>query len=258
MSAVTRTALIGAILWLGMGLSLVRGQGTPAPTAAFAAGFQAVIHVGGQVPAAELADRFGPSNTVGLGAYRLTESGWRWGVQYRFQTGAEVREEGLLDNLRNASGYIIDNEGSIALVTAQQRGTMLSVSAGRIVPAAFLPKGSGFLFEVQAGFWEHKVHYQNRGNRVTQLEDPYLKGYDRLTGGLVALPRLGYVHDAPNGLVRFQCGLEGWFGRMQPNRVWNADTMTADTGPRADRAVGIFAAWILRLQARSTNIDYYH
>jgi len=45
---------------------------------------------------------------------------------------------------------------------------------------------------------------------------------------------------------------------MQPNRVWNADTMTADTGPRADQAVGIFAAWILRLRARSTDIDYYH
>jgi hypothetical protein len=66
------------------------------------------------------------------------------------------------------------------------------------------------------------------------------------------------MHDAPNGLVRFQCGLEAMAGRLQPNRAWNADTMTSDAGPRSDGTVGIFAAWILRLQARSTDVDYFH
>lgn len=225
---------------------------------AFDPGFLAAIHIGGQAPDGPFSERFGLSNTVGISVYRLEAAGWRWGVHYRFQTGSEVREPGLLENLRDPSGRIIDNEGRIALVTAQQRGTILSLSAGRLFPAAFLSKGSGVLLELFGGFWEHKIHFQNRGNRLTQLDEPHIKGYDRLTGGVMVMPRLGYVHDASNGLVRFQLGVEAMFGRLQPNRVWNADTMTADVGPRNDRTVGVFAAWILRLKARSTDVDYYH
>jgi hypothetical protein len=231
---------------------------TQSEDARFDPGFQAAIHVGGQVPTGILAERFGASNTVGLSGYRLTSKGWRLGGHYRFQTGADVREPGLLDNLRDANGHIVDNEGQIALVTAQQRGTLFCVSIGRIWTADFLNPGSGLLLELGMGFWEHKVHFQNRGNRLTQLDEPYVQGYDRLTGGWMLMPRLGYVHDSPNGLVRFQAGIESMMGRLQPNRAWNTDTMMADTGPRADRAVGLFAAWILRLRARSTDLDYYH
>lgn len=214
------------------------------------------IHAGGQMPTGNLAARFGPSNTVGLSVYHLSPAGWRFGAHYRFQTGAEVREPGLLNNLLDPNGYIVDNEGRIALVTPQQRGTLLLLSAGRIWRSHFLPQGSGLLAEIGIGYWEHKVHYQNRGNRVTQLEDPHLQGYDRLTGGVAVNPRLGYVHDQPKGLVRFQVGMEMLFGRLQPSRSWNTDTQQADAGPRNDGTVGIFAAWILRLKARSTDVEY--
>ena len=115
------------------------------------------------------------------------------------------------------------------MVTAQQRGTILSLSAGRLISADFLSPGSGIALELFGGFWEHKLHFQNRGNRLTQLDEPHIKGYDRLTGGWMVMPRLGYVHDSSNDLVRFQFGVEAMFGRLQPNRVWNADTMTADS-----------------------------
>lgn len=221
-------------------------------------GYQAAIHVGGQVPAQSLADRFGASNTVGFSAYKIEANGWRWGCHYRFQTGSEVREPGLLGNLLDPNGRMVDNEGRIALVTPQQRGTLLTLSTGRLVQTSAFQAGSGLLLEMNFGFWEHKVHFQNRGNRVTQLEDPYLAGYDRLTRGWLIIPRIGYYHDAPNGLVRFQVGIESFLGRMQPQRTWNADTLTTDSGPRNDGTVGLFAAWILRLKARSTNVDYYH
>lgn len=234
------------------------GQESERTTGPFDAGFQAGIHLGGQVPAGMLAERFGPSNTVGLCGQHVSQDGWRLGVHYRFQTGAEVRESGLLENLRDPNGHLVDNEGRIALVTPQQRGTLFFLSAGKAWQAEFLPRGSGFFLEAGLGFWEHKIHFQNRGQRLTQLDEPYVMGYDRLTGGWLLLPRAGYAHHAANGLVRFQCGIEALLGRLQPNRAWNADTLTSDPGPRQDRAIGLFAAWILRLKARSTNVDYYH
>ena len=77
-------------------------------------------------------------------------------------------------------------------------------------------------------------------------------------GGGVLLPRAGFEYHNPSGQVRFQFGLEAFLGRLQPNRLWNADTETVDVGPRSDGAVGLFAGWILRLQARSTSVDYFY
>ena len=109
------------------------------------AGTQLVLHVGGQAPAGPLADRFGLSNTVGMGVRRTTSSGWRFGAHYRFQTGADVREPGLLQNLVDPNGHIVDNEGRIALVTAQQRGTLLFLTAGRKWPTGGQHPETGFI-----------------------------------------------------------------------------------------------------------------
>jgi len=221
-------------------------------------GHQLLIHTALHVPWGDLADRFGTANTVGIGWRRTADSGWRYGVQYRFQTGADVREPGLLQNLIDPRGHVIDNEGRIALVTPQQRGTLLLATLGRKWPLGVRHPETGFIAELGAGFWEHKVHFQNRGNRITQLEDPYLKGYDRLSGGWVLVPRAGVEYHSPKGQARLQFGLEALIGRLSPSRAWNADTGTVDVGPRRDGALGLFAAWILRLEARSTSVDYVY
>ena len=51
-------------------------------------GHQLLLHTALHVPWGDLADRFGPANTVGIGWRRTAASGWRYGVMYRFQTGA--------------------------------------------------------------------------------------------------------------------------------------------------------------------------
>jgi len=221
-------------------------------------GHQLLLHTGGHIPWGELSNRFGVANTVGLGWRRTVGSGWRYGLQYRFQTGADVREPGLLQNLVDPNGHIIDNEGRIALVTPQQRGTLLLATLGRKWSLGAQHPETGVIAEIGCGFWEHKVHFQNRGNRITQLDEPYLHGYDRLSGGWVLVPRAGIEYHSPNGQARFQAGLEALVGRINPRRAWNADTGTADDGTRRDHAIGLFAAWILRLEARSTSVDYFH
>ena len=220
-------------------------------------GHQLILHTGIHVPWGELADRFGIANTVGIGWRRTANSGWRYGAQYRFQTGSEVREPGLLQNLVDPNGNVIDNEGRIALITPQQRGTLIMATIGRKWSLGARHPETGFIAEMAAGFWEHKVHFQNRGNRITQLEAPYLSGYDRLSGGWVVSPRIGMEYHSPNGQARFQVGLEALIGRLQPSRSWNADTGTVDQVKRNDRAMGIFVAWILRLESRST-VDYFY
>ncbi len=244
-----------AITWAALLSSAQESQGHQRSSAI--PGHQLLLHTGIHVPWGELADRFGMANTVGMGWRRTSNSGWRYGFQYRFQTGSEVRQLGLLQNLVDPNGNVIDNEGRIALITPQQRGTLLMATLGRKWSLGARHPETGVIAEMAAGFWEHKVHFQNRGNRITQLEAPYLSGYDRLSGGWVIAPRIGIEYHSPNGQARFQAGLEALIGRLQPSRSWNADTETVDDRIRRDHAMGLFAAWILRLESRST-VDYFH
>ena len=120
------------MLWaLAPVMTFAQGSMPDLPNRAPEAGTQLILHTGIHVPSGDLAQRFGAANTVGMGVRRTTTSGWRFGFQYRFQTGSDVREPGLLQNLRDPNGHIIDNEGRIALVAVQQRGTLFLGTIGR-------------------------------------------------------------------------------------------------------------------------------
>ena len=247
-------------LWLALSMLplLLEAQDVPETSARSEPGTQLILHTGMHAPTGELALRFGAANTVGMGVRRTTSSGWRFGGQWRFQTGSDVRQIGLLQNLIDPNGHVIDNEGRIALVTPQQRGSLFFGTIGRKWPLGWGQAETGFIAELGAGYWEHKIHFQNRGNRVTQLDEPHVQGYDRLSGGAVLLPRFGVEHHSASGQLRFHIGIEGMLGRIQPSRGWNTDTQSADSEVRNDTAWGLFAGWILRLKARTTSVDYYH
>ena len=127
-------------------------------------GHQLLLHTGIHVPWGELADHFGIANTVGIGWRRTANSGWRYGAQYRFQTGSEVREPGLLQNMVDPNGNVIDNEGRIALITPQQRGTLILATLGRKWSLGARHTETGFIAEMAAGFWEHRMLNQDNCN----------------------------------------------------------------------------------------------
>ena len=243
------------LLWLLAGSQLgLKGQFIDA-----AKGIESIraahitIESGLHTPWGDLSDRFGISNTVGASFRVKTANRWLTGFGARFLTGSNVRQAGLLNNLKTEGGYLIDNEGSIALVTAQQRGTLLTASIGRLFPIAPSNPNTGLTIEIAGGYWAHKIHFQNRGNRVTQLESPYLASYDRLASGWVLCPRVGYWYMDPRGRVNFHVGLECYAGRITPRRDWNADTVDADTDVRTDGLFGLFAGWVIHLRARPTD-----
>jgi len=215
------------------------------------------MEAGLHAPWGDLGDRYGVSNTVGVSFRVKTPERWMSGFGARFLTGSDVRQEGLLQNLKTEGGYIIDNEGRIALVTSQQRGTLLTASFGRLFPIEPSNPNTGITVELAGGYWAHKIHFQNRGNRVTQLAPPYVESYDRLASGWTLCPRVGYWHMDPRGRVNFNVGLECYVGRTTPRRDWNADTMDADTAVRTDGLFGLFAGWIIHLRARPTDEFFY-
>lgn len=211
-----------------------------------------------QFPGGDLAERFGTNSNVGLGAFRKFRNNLLLGAEGSFIFGNQVTEPGILRNMINSAGQIVDAEGQQADVFLYERGWTVFATAGRIFPIIGPNPNSGLLVKLGGGYMRHKVRVQTQKNVVPQLEDEYLEGYDRLAAGPAALAYVGYQHFANRGRVNFHIGLEFMAGFTQALHPYNFDTEEYNKSNRFDLLTGIRAGWTLPVYKKvDTGFHYY-
>lgn len=210
-----------------------------------------------QIPGGDMANRFGNNHNIGLGFHIKSKTNWYYGIQGTYLTGNRVlREEGFLSNLIVDDGYILDNQGQLAKISIQQRGFSVTADGGYLFPVLGPNKNSGILLYGGIGLLQHKIRIEHQEHEIAQLEGDYLKGYDRLTNGLMLHQFAGYYYMSNYKLVNFYLGVEAWQGFTQSRRDFNYDTQVKDDTKRTDVLVGIRAGWVLHLYRRMST-DYY-
>ena len=137
------------------------------------------------IPAGDMADRFGLSYRVGPALQYKTKKNWMFGVKTDFILGNKIKEEGFLQNLRASDNTFITSDGYRAPIETYQRGYMIGLQAGRIINLSKTNPDNGLLLLTSAGFIQHKIHIVTRNaGDVPQLSGDYKRGYDRLTNGI--------------------------------------------------------------------------
>ncbi len=194
-----------------------------------------------QWPGGDLASRFMDNSNIGLGAWRKGEQQWLFGVEGSFIFGSKVIEPGILRNVVNSAGQVLDKDGLMADVFLYERGWTLFGVAGRLLPVVGPNDNSGLVVKIGGGYMRHKVRVQTQKNVVPQLEGEYLKGYDRLSAGPAALAYAGYQHFGKRRFINFHIGVELMAGFTEPLRAYNFDTEQYNTGGRLDLLTGIRA-----------------
>ncbi|MFZ1693120.1 MAG: hypothetical protein WAT74_08000 [Flavobacteriales bacterium] len=194
-----------------------------------------------QWPGGDLALRFRDNSNLGLGFWRKGESNWLFGVEGSFLFGNKVIEPGILRNVINSAGQVVDQDGIMADVFLLQRGWTLFGVAGKLFPVLGPNPNSGLVLKAGGGYMRHKVRVQTQKNVVPQLEDEYLEGYDRLTAGPAMMGYLGYQHFGKRRFINYHIGIEAMAGFTEPLRAYNFDTEKADPGGRFDLLTGIRA-----------------
>ena len=215
------------------------------------------VHGGIGTSAGDLGLRYGRGGHIGAGAHIKTSRNWFLGGQASFGFGLDLKELGVLSNLLTPTGQLIDNEGQVALITLSGKGGWFTLEVGKLFPLANSNPNSGILIMLGGGSVHHRVHFENTENRITQLEEPYVSGYDRLTWGVVAREFLGYWHMSDNGLVNWFGGVEIWQARTWPQRPMNFDTLVADDGPRFDAMASLQFGWVFHIYKR-TNPEHWY
>lgn len=211
------------------------------------------VAFGGLVPQGDLAERFGAGGEVSVGLHVKSASRLYYGVSARFGFGASVTEPSLLANLLSPQGELIDNEGQVALITISGRSGRFTGDVGYLFPARGrrANANSGWLLKVGVGSYHHRIHFENTENRITQLEQPYLSGYDRLAWGWCVEPFVGYWHMSPMKRVNWFAGVSALGARTWPQRPMNFDDGSVEKHPRFDAGVALTAGWILHMYHRA-------
>lgn len=130
----------------------------------------------------------------------------------------------------------ISSEGLLEEVISRFQGFSISVDVGKMIIPSKYNMNSGIWLSLGAGFVQHRLKFVYKGQNVRQLENPYVKGYDRLSNGLLLNQFIGYRRYSNKNSFNYTLGLEINEGLTKNRRSWNYDTF----GPINDQRLDIY------------------
>lgn len=198
-----------------------------------------------QLPGADMAKRFGYGSDISLDFTVKTADKWVFGVEANYMFGNNVKEEGLLSNLRSSNGEIINEYGEYANMMIVETGFYFGVNFGKMIYVLGPNPNSGFIVGIGGGYMCHKIRIEAEGNNVPALQGDYIKGYDRLTHGPTIKEFIGYQFLGKTRLMNFYAGIEFYQGFTKSLRQYNYDTRQVDKSLRNDFLYSFKIGWIL-------------
>ncbi len=100
------------------------------------------------------------------------------------------------------------------------RGFYTIATVGKIFSLKRPNPNKGIHVKVGAGFMQHKLRMQFDSDKVPQLEDEYVKGYDQLHNGAMLMASIQYHVIAMRNLS-FYAGFDYVQGYTKNRRSWN-------------------------------------
>jgi hypothetical protein len=211
------------------------------------------------IPAGDMAKRFGLSYRLGPAVLYKTSSNWLFGAKFDFIMGNVTKEDSLMVNIRdkyatyNTKVYeFININGERVGIPIYERGYAVGLQAGKIFSRSQHHPDNGLVLLTTVGFMQHKINIYDRDKAVLQLRGDYRKGYDRLTNGIFIDQYVGYIHFAKNRLVNYTVGADFLVGFTQGRRDYLYDVMRPDNKKRVDILFGLRGGWYIPLFKRKS------
>ncbi len=215
------------------------------------------IHFGGDLPAADLAQRFGPNLNAGASFIYKTKKNYLIGADFNYMFGRNIKED-VLSQLRTSDGFLIDNSGYPADIRISERVLNFNAIAGKILPWLSANPNSGLMVTGGVGYMQHYIHFVDAQKQIAAINGAVVKGLDRFTHGLSLSEFIGYIYLSDNRLLNFYAGVESYQGFTKSIRKMNYDTGLPDTKSRLDVAFGFRFGWILPLYSRAPKTYFYN
>jgi hypothetical protein len=212
-----------------------------------------------QLPAGDMADRYGSNSYIAPGFQVKLASQWYLGAEAGFILGANVKPGfNILSEMLTSEGNIINGDGVPAVVALFERGFVITGKFGRLFPLGKKSPNSGLLVNVSAGYMQHKIKIDVENKSAPQLKDDYSRGYDRLTSGFLLGQSVGYLYMGTKRLLNFYFGIEVYEGFTKGKREYLFDLMSPDNESRLDILVGPKISWFIPFYKRAPEEYYFY
>lgn len=211
-----------------------------------------------QLPSGDMSERFGKNHNIGFSAAYKTKNNYLIGVQGSFLFGDNVQQPGLLQNIIDSQGQILNTSGEPAGVLFFERGYTALGFLGKIISVAGPNPNSGIMIRLGGGYMRHRIRIETQNDEVPQLEGDNLEGYDRLTAGPAIMMFAGYQNFSNNRKINFMFGFEIVQGFTESLRAFNFDTEKADNDTRIDALNGFRFGWSLPIYKRQADKYYLY
>jgi hypothetical protein len=211
-----------------------------------------------QIPAGDLADRFGNNSMVEISYSYKLKSNFIFSSNGGYLFGDKIKEDSILRGIADENGYIVGNDGQFADIRMYERGINISLTFGKLFPFKKPNPNSGIVLMAGPAFLQHKIRIENTDNTVPQLNSDYRKGYDRLTNGMGFHESVCYYYFGNHYHANFYFGFEFIQAFTQNRRDYDFDTMMKDDKKRVDMLFGIRAGWMLPIYSKAPNKYYFY
>lgn len=177
---------------------------------------------------------------------------WLYGFSGEFMFGENVGVPELMQNVFPVYGA----SGAPLAATVGMRGFNFMAQGGKIVPLGKKPnRNSGLLFMLGAGFIQHQILLDFRGDLAPQADGDYLKGYDRMHNGFALSQFIGYMYLGNNRSLNFFGGAEIIQGFTRNRRLYNYDTMSPDIRDKFELYIGLKVGYIFPFYKKGAGAD---
>jgi hypothetical protein len=208
-------------------------------------GFLFGLDYGYNFAGGDLKDRFGNNLKVEANlSYIFKESGFAAGIRANYFFGDTVYQD-VLAHLRDQNGHILGINGDYGQVKLRQRGFQTGFFAYNVFSFGNLNKRSGIKIDLGVSFIQHWIRLQDDYNTIAQFNDPYDKGYDRLTNGVALDEFIGFQYMSNNRRINFYAGFSFTQAWTQNRRDYDFASMSSLQEKRLDLMSGFKFGWIL-------------
>lgn len=220
------------------------------------------VNMSCQFPVGALHDLFKVNGSVGTGVTVKTVSNWTFGIRGNYCFGGKMRNNEILDLLKDHNGYIYNSDGSNNKtdVENEMEGRYWYVGAGfGKIFALDRWKNSGIWLWADFGFAQHKVYLGSQvSDNVPLLQDNYRKAFDRRSSGFTMSQSIGYLFIRRVRVASFYVGLEFREMWTKPDRNYILGVGPTEGTPyRFSGLFGIKAAWLIPLYEKKKVSTFY-
>ena len=217
------------------------------------------VNYQGHVPLADMAKRFGLSSTVGAAlSFKMKHNLWL-DFEGNFLFGNDIKEDSLFSSIKASNGSIIGVTGIFESINLMERGFMFRASIGKVFPLGKPNVNSGLYVKLGAGFLQHKIGISTDNDAaLPQISGDYIKGYDRMTNGLMLSQFIGYMYLSNSRILNFYAGFEIIEGFTKGRRTWLFDERKSGEDNRTDILISFKIGWLLPIYYKTTQKYYYN